>query len=422
MKKILLSEAKKRIIESSKLDFPDFYKNEEFLASITHWIQAQGHCPPLMPINVFKQLPEYFSSKKKKMLPRQETILAEDRPPYQASFEFAVDDIPFPPPKDPQFTFIDLFAGIGGIKLPFQELGGKCVFSSEWNPKAKQTYEANFGEIPYGDITKINKNEIPAHDILLAGFPCQAFSIAGERKGFSDEKGRGNLFFQIREILNIKKPKAFLLENVKNLQSHDNGNTFKIIVESLHDLGYSVLYKILNSVEYGNVPQNRERIYIIGFRDECDWERSLKPSSSKAFHWPDPQKLHFTVRDLLEENVGEEFFYEKFNCYKELKTLVTNKDTVYQWRRVYVRENKNNVCPTLTANMGTGGHNVPLILDKNNRIRKLTPRECAKLQGFPERYKLPNIANSHLYKQFGNSVTVPVIKRIAQKLLEVIDF
>jgi DNA (cytosine-5)-methyltransferase 1 len=305
--------------------------------------------------------------------------------------------------KNTDFTFIDLFAGVGGIRIGFEEVGGECVFSSEWDKSAQKTYQLNFGELPHGDITQIEAEEIPKFDVLLAGFPCQPFSVAGYRQGFGDENGRGNLFFDIVRILEYHKPKAFLLENVKNLKGHDNGNTIKVIYQELEKLGYFVKDKIMSSAEYGNVPQNRERIYIAGFlnKKHCD-----------NFVFPKKEALKRTIQDCLEKNVDQKYYYNNKLLFDRIKDDITKEDTVYQWRRKYVRENKNNLCPTLTANMGMGGHNVPLIKDKKG-IRKLTPRECANFQGFPRDYKIPGLADSHLYKQFGNSVSVPVIRRIA---------
>jgi len=293
---------------------------------------------------------------------------------------------------------------------------------SEFDKHAQDTYFLNHGEYPFGDITQISPEVIPDHDVLLAGFPCQAFSVAGHRQGFDDEKGRGNLFFNIYDVLKEKKPKAFLLENVKNLKGHDKGNTYQTIKKYLNDLGYSVMSNVLNSMDYGNVPQNRERIYIVGFKGEQGWKnQEIGSTASSRFSWPEPLELTVSIRDILDENVGEEFYYEKFKCHEQLKEKMTNKNTVYQWRRVYVRENKNNVCPTLTANMGTGGHNVPLILDEKNRIRKLTPIECSRIQGFPNNFLIGKLANSHAYKQFGNSVTAPVIKRISEELMKALN-
>jgi DNA (cytosine-5)-methyltransferase 1 len=311
--------------------------------------------------------------------------------------------------------FIDLFAGIGGIKIGFEKAGFQCVFSNDFDENAKITFDFNFSEIfetekqmVLGDIQKIPTSKIPDFDILCGGFPCQPFSIAGYKQGFKDEKERGNLFFDIVRILKAKKPKAFLLENVKNLKTHDKGNTLKVILEKLEkELGYFVKVKVLNTMEYGNLPQNRERIYIVGFLDKKAYDN---------FSFPEKIKLTKTIHDCLEEKeVDDKYYYNDKPLYEVLKKEIKKRDTVYQWRRKYVRENKNNVCPTLTANMGMGGHNVPLILNGKG-IRKLTPRECANFQGFPKNYKLPNVADSHLYKQFGNSVSIPVIQRVAENM------
>ena len=297
-----------------------------------------------------------------------------------------------------------------------QNVGGKCVFTSEWDDNAKKTYRANYGETPFGDITKdITKNYIPENfDVLCAGFPCQAFSIAGYRKGFHDT--RGTLFFDIEKIIEAHRPKVVFLENVKNLVSHDNGNTFKIILEILEDkLGYKAYTKVLNSATHANIPQNRERIFIVAF------DKKQVKNHSK-FKFPEPIPLTKTIHDILEKGKqNENLYYKKdHQYYPELEKTMVSKDTVYQWRRVYVRENKNNLCPTLTANMGAGGHNVPLILDDYG-IRKLTPKECFAFQGYPiDKYILPNIANSRLYMQAGNSVTTSLIERISNEILKVI--
>jgi DNA (cytosine-5)-methyltransferase 1 len=247
---------------------------------------------------------------------------------------------------------------------------------------------------------------------LLGGFPCQAFSIAGYREGFDDKKGRGNLFFEIERILRETKPKGFLLENVKNLETHDQGRTFKTIQKSLRKLGYHIKKEVLNSMNYGNVPQNRQRIYIVGFLDKQLTER---------FEFPKPVKRTQTIKDILDLNVQEKYHYNGKSLYPRIANDIGREDTSYQWRRKYVRENKANVFPTLTANMGEGGHNVPII-KQGEIIRKITPKECSRVQGFPDDFRLPEtLADSHLYKQFGNSVTVPVIRRIAEQMYKVLE-
>lgn len=308
-----------------------------------------------------------------------------------------------------EIKFIDLFAGIGGIKIGFENAGFKCVFSNDFDKNCKITFDSNFQEngnsLFLEDICKIKSDIIPSFDVLTAGFPCQPFSIAGYQKGFSD-KGRGNLFFEIVRILREKKPLALLLENVKNLKSHNNGSTYRIILDELNALGYHVNATTLNTMEHGNIPQNRERIYIIGFQSKIAFGN---------FSFPKKVKLTKTIHDCLEKEVNDKYYYNGKPLYKNLEMEVKRKDTVYQWRRKYVRENKSGVCPTLTANMGMGGHNVPIIRDQIG-VRKLTPRECANFQGFPKSYKLPEIADSNLYKQIGNSVSIPVVQRIADNI------
>ena len=337
---------------------------------------------------------------------------------------FSTKNITFRHKEKPSFTFIDLFAGIGGFRLAMQANGGECVFSSEWDDAAKQTYYENYGEVPFGDITKDEtKALIPEHfDVLCAGFPCQAFSIAGYRKGFDDV--RGTLFFDVADILEKHHPKAFYLENVKNLKSHDEGRTFSKIMDILQNrLGYVVDSKVMNPCEYANVPQNRERIFIIGF----DPKQVVIPSEyfeDNVFHFsfPDKTKLTKTIHSIIDDSVEDDkLFYKQGHIYFDrMKDVITNPDTVYQWRRVYIRENKNGVCPTLTANMGEGGHNVPIVKTSKG-IRKFTPEECLSFQGFPvsKGFRYPQtIAQSKKYKQAGNSVTEPLIEKVTEKIIQ----
>ncbi|QDL80094.1 DNA cytosine methyltransferase [Bacillus licheniformis] len=315
-----------------------------------------------------------------------------------------------------------MFAGIGGTCLGFIQAGARIVWANEIDKNACITYRNYFGDayLQEGDINLIDKNSIPELDILIGGFPCQAFSIAGYRKGFEDE--RGNVFFQILEVLEAQRnvyghlPQAIMLENVKNLFTHDRGNTYRVIKEALEAFGYTVKAEVLNSMEYGNVPQNRERIYIVGFQDESQAER---------FSFPDPIPLTNQLNDVIDRTrrVDKRYYYDETSQYYDmLREAMDSTDTTYQIRRIYVRENRSNVCPTLTANMGTGGHNVPIVLDFENNIRKLTPEECLLLQGFPADYHFPEgMANTHKYKQAGNSVTVPVIRRIATNIISVLN-
>lgn len=307
------------------------------------------------------------------------------------------------------------FAGVGGIELGFKQAGFDVVWANDFNEKAAETYRLNHTHhLEVRDIKEVKGEDIPDVDIITGGFPCQAFSISGYKKGFEDE--RGMMFFEILRLIIEKQPKAILLENVKNLVAHDSGNTYKVIMEALRENGYYVTGKVLNGSVHGNTPQNRERIYIVGFKDE---------EALNRFEFPDAIPLEKGLDDVIDfnEKQDERFYYRENKCkfYEELEKEIIRQDRVYQWRRKYVRENKSGVCPTLTANMGTGGHNVPLILS-NHGIRKLTPQECFNIQGFPKDFQMPEgMANSHLYQQAGNSVVVPVIKRIAEKMKEAME-
>lgn len=320
------------------------------------------------------------------------------------------------------YKVISFFAGVGGIDLGFEQGGPyKTVYANEFDKNAQETFAANFGEeiLDRRDIRQVEPTDgilgQTEADVLLAGFPCQAFSIAGYRKGFEDE--RGDLFFETMRIVKEKQPAVVFLENVKNLVTHDGGNTFKVIREFLVHAGYHIKWSVLNAKDYGNTPQNRERIYVVGFKDKESFER---------FEFPQPIELTTKLRDVIDFGAEKDtrYYYEegKHAFYPELVENMTSQDTTYQWRRQYVRENKSGVVPTLTANMGTGGHNVPLILTDDRRIRKLTPRETFNVQGYPEEYILPEqIAHGQLYKQAGNSVAVPVIRRIAQQITKALE-
>lgn len=300
--------------------------------------------------------------------------------------------------KMKKFKFIDLFAGIGGIRLGFEVHGGQCVFSSEWDSFAQDTYEANFGERPAGDITKIDPNEIPNHDILLGGFPCQAFSICGDQKGFSDT--RGTLFFNIEEILRIKKPYAFMLENVKNIKSHDKGRTFKIILEHLDNLGYFVHHTILNSLDFG-VPQKRERTIIVGFKENLD------------FNFPKPLGVKPNLRDILEddENIDKQYFVSEKIRKKRMEKVKPNYPIPSIWH-----ENKSGNISALeySCALRAGASYNYLVV---NGIRRPTARELLRLQGFPDTFKIV-VPYTQIRKQAGNSVTVPVIKAVAGEMLK----
>jgi len=308
---------------------------------------------------------------------------------------------------------IDLFAGVGGIRLGFEKAGFETVFANDFDKSCKETYDLNFSDpkLDTRNIWDIPISKLPDFNVLLGGFPCQAFSIAGYRQGFRDAKGRGNLFFRIAEILEKRKPEAFLLENVKNLKGHDKGKTFRVIKETLEDkLNYHIKSEVLNTMNYTNLPQNRERIFIVGFKDK---------KKTDNFTFPNEIPLTKSFREFVAEEAEDKYYYNDKPLYERIKNDINSEETVYQWRRKYVRTNKKGVVPTLTANMGTGGHNVPII--KNSKgIRKLTPKECFLLQGFPKHFKLPNLVDSKLYHQAGNSVTVPMLERIAENMAKVL--
>lgn len=324
-------------------------------------------------------------------------------------------DIPFPPPTTPKFKFIDLFAGIGGIRLAFQNLGGKCVFTSEWDTYSKKTYDANFGEVPFGDITKIDENEIPDHDILLGGFPCQPFSIAGVSKknalgrahGFLDET-QGTLFFDVARIIKHKMPKAFMLENVKNLVSHDKGKTFTIIKETLKELGYSIHFKVLDGQHF--VPQHRERIIIVGFNNNVF-------KGEDKFEFPKMGDTKFAVRDILEDIVDPKY---------------TLSDKLWNYLQEYARKHKakgngfgfgltnlDGISRTMSARYYKDGAEILIPQDGLNP-RRLTPRECARLQGFPDSFIIP-VSDNQAYKQFGNSVVTPLIQAVGKNIIKEIS-
>jgi DNA (cytosine-5)-methyltransferase 1 len=310
-------------------------------------------------------------------------------------------------------TMAGLFAGVGGIELGFKQAGFTPVLANEIDRYAGKTYGLNHAHpLVLRDIHELETREIPRIDVLTGGFPCQAFSVAGYRRGFKDP--RGNVFWEIVRILDEKKPSVVFLENVKNLTGHDGGKTFQVVIEALEALGYHVTSKVMNAAQYSRIPQNRERIYIVGF---------LGQKAFSNFEFPKELNSPLDLAQFIEfdSEVDEKFYYRDKYMSKELEKMITNQDTVYQWRRHYVRENKSGLCPTLTANMGTGGHNVPLVLTKYG-IRKLTPRECFNLMGFPKSFRLPtDLANSQLYKQAGNAVVVPVIKRIATQIMKAIN-
>jgi DNA (cytosine-5)-methyltransferase 1 len=313
------------------------------------------------------------------------------------------------------YKFIDLFAGTGGFSLALEGVGFKNVFANDVDSNSEKIFTMNHHRSNFvnKDINSINVEDIPEHDILCAGFPCQPFSLAGKKKGFDDP--RANVFWKIMNIIDFHQPQILILENVKNLMSHDNGKTFQTITTNLIDRGYFYKTQVLDTAKITGIPQHRERIYILCFKNKDHY-------NAFDFDFVTLPNLH--INTFLEKNPEPKYYYtNKFKVFNVIKDGVlkhVDSGTIYQFRRHFVRENKSNHCPTLTANMGGGGHNVPLLLD-NKGIRKLTPRECFNLQGFPSTYKFPKISDSSLYKLAGNAISIPVVSLIAEKLKTILN-
>lgn len=329
--------------------------------------------------------------------------MVSDPPVFQLNLFHDLLNAPFHDSASPKFTFVDLFAGIGGIRIPFTELGGKCVFSSEWDKAAQISYSYNFGEVPFGDITKINSDSIPKHDVLLAGFPCQAFSIIGKMKGFADT--RGTMFFEVARILQHHQPKAILLENVKQLVSHDGGKTFKVILDTLAELGYSVKWKILNALDFG-LPQKRERVIIVGFKSAAACEQ---------FNF-DFEPIAYDLASVLEDdkNVDSSLFASDMILDKRRKR-VEGKNVFYPsvWH-----ENKSgniSILPYACALRTGASYNYLLI----NGYRRPSSRELLRFQGFPEKFKI-EVSHQEIRRQTGNSVAVPMIRAVAKKIIQLL--
>lgn len=344
--------------------------------------------------------------------------------------------------NNPKFRFIDLFAGIGGIRLPFQQLGGECVFSSEWDKFAQRTYAANYGEVPSGDITQIIASDIPDHDILMGGFPCQSFSQAGLKKGFEDT--RGTMFFEIQRILGEKRPKVFLLENVKQLKGHDKGRTLQTILNILtgesdlplddvpmsddarealgKKLNYWVDYKVLRAADFG-IPQNRERIFIVGFDRDYFGENI---DFNKIFKWPEPTNQPTKVGDILESQDILDALEDKYTISDKLWAGHLRRKAEHGIKgngfgySLFNRE--SSYTNTISARYYKDGSEV--LIDQSHlgkNPRKLTPRECARLQGFPDDFIVDAVSQGQIYKQFGNSVCVKVIQAVAKQIVTVLD-
>lgn len=384
------------------------YENQ--MAVLSHYlhnrrrdISKEEQAEIVNAIREFLSRKEYLQRSELDNMTDDEVMMAaEDPAQYNLFSDFF--DIPFPAPEHPKFTFIDLFAGIGGIRIPFDEMGYNCVFSSEWDAKACQTYFANFGTVPFGDITKIPAERIPSHDVLLAGFPCQAFSIMGKMQGFADT--RGTMFFEIERILKYHHPPYILLENVKQLVGHDGGRTFKVILERLNQLGYHVKWQVLNALNFG-LPQKRERVIIVGFLDKADSDAFSFDSSHKPYN----------LSDILEpdENVDPSLFASSHIIAKR-REKTAGRNLVYPsiWH-----ENKAgdvSVHDYSCALRNGASYNYLLV----NGVRRPSSRELLRLQGFPEKYRIV-VSHQDIRRQTGNSVAVPMIRMVAQKINRIIE-
>jgi len=317
----------------------------------------------------------------------------------------------------PKYALVDLFAGTGAFSYAGLKTGRiQPILASDIEPSSKVIYDANMGHpLTLGDIHALDTNNFPDFDILTAGFSCQSYSIAGKRLGFEDE--RSDVIWKVIDILKVKQPRVALMENVKGLLSHDEGKSFAVILQAVQEVGYVIKYKVLNTCVHTDVPQNRERVYIVCFKHQRDADLFIFP--------PELNRVK-DVKHFVDENVDAKYFYDnRFTCFADIQRDMTRpyiENVIYQHRRVYTRENKSGVCPTLTANMGTGGHNVPLIKYVDGRIRKLTPRECFRFQGFCDEYVLPgSLSDARLYALAGNAVSVNLVERIYDELILVLD-
>ena len=424
--------AKKTVIQDIKLvDFPeeiDGQNNikvygetswENQLAVLSHYLH-NNNCieGEESKLEVMYAIREFLEQKKEnkedKITDEYVTKVAEDPAAYGLFLEFF--NVPFPAPKEPKFTFIDLFAGMGGFRLAMQAQGGKCVFSSEWNKYAQKTYLANFGEMPFGDITKeMTKSYIPQNfDVLCAGFPCQPFSIAGVSKkkslgretGFKD-KTQGTLFFDVADIISRHRPKAFFLENVKNLMSHDKGNTFKVIKGTLEELRYSLHYLVMDGQTY--VPQHRERIMIVGFDQDIF-------HGKEQFAFPEQKQSTRSIKEILDPDIDEKY---------------TLSDKLWNYLQNYAEKHRakgngfgfgmvdlNGISRTLSARYYKDGSEILIPQTGGKNPRRLSPRECARRMGYPDEYRLNQVSDVQAYKQCGNSVVVPLITAVSEQLVK----
>ena len=375
-------------------------------------------------VSAIREYIEYKQQKDKdnelwRNINEEDVVMAAENSPWENDLFAEFFKVPFPAPENPKFTFIDLFAGMGGFRLAMQAQGGKCVFSSEWNAYSQKTYFANFGEMPFGDITKeITKSYIPERfDILCAGFPCQPFSIAGVSKkkslgretGFKD-KTQGTLFFDVADIISRHRPKAFYLENVKNLTSHDKGNTFRVIRETLEELDYSLHYQVMDGQTY--VPQHRERIMIVGF------DKKIYNGEEK-FDFPEQHEATRAIKEILDPDIDA-----KYTLSDKLWTYLQNYAEKHRAKGNgfgFGLVDLNGITRTLSARYYKDGSEILIPQGAGKNPRRLSPRECARLMGYPDNYRIDRVSDVQAYRQCGNSVVVPLITAVSEQIIKTLE-
>lgn len=427
-KKVFMSELPEEVVDGVKMYGTTSYETQ--VAILSHYLHNLDGMHDIASgekrYEILEAIRDYieFKQKQDKKNPKWEDVSEEEvtkaaESPLENDLFADFFDVPFPAPKNPKFTFIDLFAGMGGFRLAMQAQGGKCVFSSEWNAYSQKTYFANFGEMPFGDITKeLTKSYIPEHfDVLCAGFPCQPFSIAGVSKkkslgretGFKD-KTQGTLFFDVADIISRHRPKAFFLENVKNLTSHDKGNTFRVIRETLEELNYSIHYQVMDGQTY--VPQHRERIMIVGFNKDIF-------EGKEAFTFPEQHEANRCVKEILDPNIDPKY---------------TLSDKLWAYLQNYAEKHRakgngfgfglvdlNGITRTLSARYYKDGSEILIPQEKGKNPRRLSPRECARLMGYPDEYRIDRVSDVQAYRQCGNSVIVPLITAVSEQIIKTME-
>ncbi len=430
-KSTVLDQTLENITKYCERHFPDLHTHGEFDAIASHLLQSPSYRVPFLSEDSKREIINYLLADKKISASKKKknyTVCEKSGSylPIQGAFDFIYETVPFPPPAKPKFTFIDLFAGIGGFRQAMQSFDGKCVFSSEWDKYAKQTYFRNYGEVPYGDIREIDAKEIPDHDVLCGGFPCQPFSLAGVSKknslgrkhGFEDET-QGTLFFDVARIISEKRPKAFFLENVKNLLSHDKGKTFKVIEKTLSEIGYVFTFKVVNASAW--VPQSRQRIFIVGF-DKTKYP-NLKPQDIIIPSRPEEGYVYPELNKIIEQNVDEKFTlgpgtWRSLQRHKENHAKKGN-GFGYGLHTWPIKDSE--VTRTISARYHKDGAEVLIDQPNRERPRRLTVDEAKQLQGYDREKFIFPVSNTQAYKQIGNSVAVPAIKAVAAEIYKLLN-